>query len=129
MTDRRESTRPSRWFAKARSDLERVPVRLEQGDWEDAAFHLQQALEKYLKGYLLSRGWELRRVHDLEFLLDETLIFDAELDRFRHLCQEVTGYYLAERYPFLPEGPSREEIEANLERAKELVQYLEGSET
>ena len=106
MTDRRESTRPSRWFAKARSDL-----------------------EKYLKGYLLSRGWELKRVHDLEFLLDEALAFDTQLEGFRDLCQEVTGYYLTERYPFLPEGPSREEIDANLERAKELVQYLEGSET
>ena len=129
MPNRRESMQPGRWFAKARSDLERVPIRLAEGDWEDAAIHLQQALEKYLKGYLLSKGWELKRVHDLEFLLDETLVFDAELDRFRDLCQEVTGYYLAQRYPFLPEGPSREEIEANLERANQLVQHLEGRET
>nr|HID13949.1 HEPN domain-containing protein [Anaerolineae bacterium] len=34
----------------AAGDFRRVPKRLEEDDIADAAFHLQQALEKYLKG-------------------------------------------------------------------------------
>ena len=64
---------------------------------EDAAFHLQQTVEKYLKGYLLSRGWPLKRVHDLEYLLDEAIKFQPELEEFRSLCQELTGNYFIER--------------------------------
>ncbi len=39
------------WLDKAAEDLQRVEKRLEIGDIEDAAFHLQQAIEKYLKGF------------------------------------------------------------------------------
>ena len=39
------------WLDKAEKDLQRVEKRLKDGDIEDAAFHLQQAIEKYLKGY------------------------------------------------------------------------------
>lgn len=125
MPTQHESLQPSDWFAKARKDWQRVRKRLAEGDSEDAAFHLQQALEKYLKGYLLSKGWRLKRIHDLEFLLDEALAFNAELERFRDLCQEVTGYYVQKRYPLLVESPSFEEIEANLSEAEEFVSFLE----
>jgi HEPN domain-containing protein len=66
MPDKKESFYPLDWIKKVKRDLKRVKERLEISDFEDAAFHLQQALEKYLKAYLLSRGWELKRIHDLE---------------------------------------------------------------
>jgi len=101
----RESLYPKDWIKKAGEDLKRVERRINEGDLTDAAFHLQQAIEKYLKGYLLSRGWKLIRVHDLEFLLDEALKHNPDLENFREVCQEATGYYLADRYPLLEETP------------------------
>ena len=71
------------WRAKARQDFERVGRRLAEGDTEDAAFHLQQALEKALKSYLLMRGWKLHKIHDVEALLDEAVVKDATLEAFR----------------------------------------------
>ena len=59
-------------------------------DTDDAAFRLQQAIEKYLKGFLLARGWRLRRIHDLGVLLSEAVRHDPGL----------------ERYPSLEESPS-----------------------
>lgn len=56
MSDRRESLYPPDWIKKAQKDMERVKKRLEDYDSEDAAFHLQQSFEKYLKAYLLSKG-------------------------------------------------------------------------
>jgi hypothetical protein len=47
-----ESLYPQDWFAKARQDIRTVEILLrEEGDTEVAGFHLQQAVEKYLKGY------------------------------------------------------------------------------
>jgi hypothetical protein len=34
-------------------------------------------LEKFLKAFLLSRGWELERIHDLEALLNAALVYDS----------------------------------------------------
>ena len=63
---RTESRLPHDWFDKASKDLRRVEILLATEDVEGAGFHLQQAAEKYLKGYLLGKGWPLRRIHDLE---------------------------------------------------------------
>ena len=95
-----------------------------EGDIEDAAFHLQQALEKGLKGFLLARGWELKRIHNLQVLLNDAVEFDSSLESFRSLCQQVNGYYLLERYPGLGNFPEREEIGAILPQAKEFLKKL-----
>lgn len=115
---------PDEWFAKAEQDLARVQRRLDEGDTEDAAFHLQQAVEKALKGYLLARGWKLRKIHDVEALLDEAVAGNAALEIFRVLCQQVSGYYLIERYPGVVEGPSHADIVVAAQQAAELLQAL-----
>ena len=80
---------PSDWFRKGQDDLQRVPRRLQEGDCEDAAFHLQQALEKYLKAFLIAHGWRLQRTHNLSLLLDEAVNFLPAVEPYRSLCQEV----------------------------------------
>jgi HEPN domain-containing protein len=112
------------WLDKAAKDLQRVEKRLKDGDMEDAAFHLQQAIEKYLKGYLLSKGWKFKPIHDLERLLDDAAQFDSDLERFREICQEITSYYMEERYPFFVSEPNKEEVAEALEMATELVKRI-----
>jgi HEPN domain-containing protein len=117
-----ESTYPGDWSAIAERDLGRVDRCLRENDSEAAGFFLQQALEKFLKAFLLSKGWRLRRIHDLEALLDNAVEYDPDLEMFRSVCQRVTGYYLVERYPLpgvLP--PSKEEVGLALGSAGQLV--------
>ena len=76
------------WVRLAAEDFRRVARRLAEEDTEDAAFHLQEAIEKYLKGYLLSRGWGLKRTHNLEVLLDDAVRYDAALEGYRELVPE-----------------------------------------
>lgn len=125
MPGRGESRYPPDWLKKGREDLERVERRLEESDLQDAAFHLQQALEKCLKAYLLSKGWRLKHIHDLRALLEEAIEFEPELERFLSLCREVTSYYMLERYPFFEKPPKREEIKRNLATARNLIDRLE----
>lgn len=77
------------------------------------------------RGYLLSKGWKLERIHDLRALLEEAARYEPGLAKFRRLCAETTAYYVQERYPFFGVRPDREEVKANFEQAQELVQLVE----
>ena len=112
------------WLKKAEEDFTRVKRRLDEGDIEDAAFHLQQALEKAFKGFLLSRGWTLKKIHDLEALLDDAVKQDSSLEQFRSAVQQATGYYLIERYPSIEEGPSKEDVAQLYHDVKPLMAVL-----
>lgn len=91
---------PAEWFAQGDLDIQAVEILLSQsGPLEIVAFHLQQAVEKYLKGFLLASGWSLRRIHDLEILLQEAIARDADFAAFLPSCQRITEYYIETRYP------------------------------
>ncbi|RMF90240.1 MAG: HEPN domain-containing protein, partial [Methanobacteriota archaeon] len=75
--------------------------------------------------YLLWKGWKLKRIHDLRALLAEAVKYMPELAGFNELCQEITAYYMLERYPLFEEPPKKEELEEALDRAKELTGLLQ----
>lgn len=97
---REDSPEPAVWFRTAEDDLVAAQVLLaHDGPPGTVAFHLQQAIEKALKGFLLSRGWGLRRLHDLDLLLSESLEHDGSLERYADLCDALDGFYVGGRYP------------------------------
>ena len=108
-----ESRYPADWFRIAARDFQRAAKRLAEKDTDDAAFRLQQAIE-------------LKRIHDLEVLLSEAVRYNPGLERYRLLCQQVTSYYLVERYPTLEESPSLAEVRDAYARARTLVHKLSG---
>jgi HEPN domain-containing protein len=117
----KESFIPKDWLKKAEEDLKGAEILLKEGSLGIAGFLLQQAAEKYLKGYLLSKGWELKRIHDLVDLLNEVVTYDKSFDIYRSTCQQITEYYTEERYPFLDTSElTREEIETALNEVKSL---------
>lgn len=75
----KESQSPADWLRIAEKDLGRVHRLLAMEDPDAAGFYLQQAVEKFIKSFLLSNGWELQRIHDLEPLLNAALVFDSSL--------------------------------------------------
>ena len=120
-----ESRYPADWLRIAELDLVRVSRNLRDEDPIAAGFFLQQALEKFIKGFLLKHGWNLRRIHDLEDLLEEAFTYDGTLAQFMPLCRRVTSYYVLDRYRFLSDsGPSQEEVEEQVAEAKRLIERL-----
>jgi HEPN domain-containing protein len=120
-----ESRHPEDWLERAYRDLNRVRVLLDVGDSEGAGFHLQQALEKALKAFLLNQGILPRRTHDLVVLLNEAVSHMPELEPFRELCEVANGFYIPQRYPFLfVSPPEREELEEFLSQATVLLQAI-----
>ena len=120
-----ESLYPADWLRLAERDWRRVERVLGEQYPELAGFCLQQAVEKFLKAFLLSHGWPLRRIHDLGALLDEAIIYDASFEDFRAVCQKITAFYFVERYPWVVEtGMTEEEVRSALEQIEELIEKL-----
>ncbi len=130
MPDRKESLYSREWFKKGDEDLTAAEALLRANNFGTASFHIQQALEKYLKGYLLSKDWRLRRIHDLEELLDTAVKKNPSLEKYRSLCRTATEYYVEERYPF--DGSSKlnkSELEGIISQTKKIIsEILEGVE-
>jgi len=89
------------WLAKAEEDFA-VAGQLASGEepfWASAAFHAQQAAEKYLKAFLVEHQTEFRKTHDLGALLDLV----AEIDKaFADSLGDLTAlnpYGVEARYP------------------------------
>ena len=119
-----ESRNPADWLRIAEKELRRVERSLSE-DSEAAGFWLQQSLEKFLKAFLLAKGWKLRRIHDLEALLDDALPFDPGLAQFRAACQEISDYYFVDRYPLpFAQGPTEADVRHCLETVRALIDKL-----
>jgi HEPN domain-containing protein len=113
------------WMLIARKDWRRAERNLKDQDSEAAGFFLQQSLEKYLKAFLLKHDWKLRKIHELDALLDEASKHQQALERFRDLCERVSGYYFAERYPPLSDFElSVADIRRDLKEAREFVKLM-----
>jgi HEPN domain-containing protein len=113
------------WRRVARQDWHRLQVLLADGDGEGAGFFLQQAVEKFLKGFLIRNGWRLKKIHTLHALVDDAARFDPTLAAFRPFCERVSNYYVVDRDPGLDaEGPDVTQVEQDLEEARRLILCL-----
>ena len=98
-----------RWLLKADHDLKNAKIILRQPIQEilnitdTICFHCQQAIEKYLKGYLTFKGIEFSKTHDLNVLKELCCCIDKEFSTIEiHLLNE---YSVEVRYPddyFIP---------------------------
>jgi len=115
------------WFEFARTDLHVAELALDAGLFNQVCFHAHQAVEKLLKGFILSRGKRVPRTHSLLDLgrLAQELGFPQEL---RGKIRILDGYYLPTRYPDaipnLSHLPQREEAEEALSLAKRVWNWL-----
>ncbi len=124
----KESSLPEDWFKKGDDDKQAVEILLEHGGKSSViAYLVQQMLEKYMKGFLLSKGWMLKRTHDLEELLDEMAEFDSSFEEFREISQKATAFYFLERYPFFAEELSKEEVKAIFFQSLKLIEKIKKS--
>ena len=121
-----ESLFPDDWYRVSDRDLKRARLLLSANDLEGTGFNIQQAVEKRLKGFLLSTGWQLRRIHDLEPLLNEAIESDPAFESFRVACLKMNRYYVHERYPSSkPCGYTLEEMKQSLGAAEGLIALID----
>jgi len=71
------------WFERGKRDLESAKlIYVQKGYFDEVVFLVHQAIEKYLKGYLIFHGWKLKKIHDIETLLVEAMSMTSHLWNF-----------------------------------------------
>ena len=114
-----------KWLIKAQNDLEVAEnlMKLSSGEAinEAICFHSQQAVEKFLKAYLITKNVEFGKTHNLEYLLELCLKKDGE---FKGIEVGNLSFYAVEvRYPDEFYIPSIDEAKECLEIARKVREF------
>jgi HEPN domain-containing protein len=105
-------------FAKENLLFAKAGMKEDFSPYHSICFMCQGSAEKYLKAFLIWKGWELEKIHDLSKLMDFCCKYD---DSFKHLfseCELLNEYITEARYPgdlpfeSIGEGDAKEAIES-----------------
>jgi HEPN domain-containing protein len=111
------------WFKKADHDIIAAHKLLADDEILDTdCFHCQQAAEKYLKAFIIFKGTEIEKIHDLDKLNKECSALDSDFEIFDF--KNLNYFAIDVRYPDDFTEPSPEEAQYYLEiaeRVKALV--------
>ena len=94
------------WLIKANEDLLVVDklTEFEIIATSSVCFHCQQAVEKFLKAFLIVNGVDIKKTHNIEFLLSECS--DIDIDFANIDPKELSDFGVDVRYPgdmFVPD--------------------------
>ncbi|MCL2053569.1 MAG: HEPN domain-containing protein [Oscillospiraceae bacterium] len=118
------------WYFKASKDLEWahhiifIEEEADVPDFSGAAFHSQQCIEKYLKGYILKETGELFEGHNLSFLCKRASRIDVTFRNYVDGCDFVNKFYIQPRYPADIVIINRYDGEECVKIAKEISEYI-----
>lgn len=111
------------WLDKGQKDLEDAEFLLNNNRAvENISFHIHQAIEKYLKGFLIHNGWKLEKIHDLVKLLEEAIKIDKSFARFAVPLRKITNFYFESRYPVgYKIKYTKQELRKSIRQTKDLI--------
>ena len=119
------------WFTRAQRDYEVAKLVFEsESYYDEIIFLLHQAVEKYLKGYLIFQGWGLKKIHDIYILLDEAIRYNNSFDVFLDFGKKLTvaqknyikfvGIMIDKQY----ESPLKDVVSSTLLGTQEFIGFI-----
>jgi HEPN domain-containing protein len=91
---------------------------------DTVTFHCQQAVEKYLKAYLVFQSTAFKFSHDLIYLLDLITLKDSDFEKYYDTVSELQGYAVEIRYPGETVFLSSDKVEKAMTVAKEIREFV-----
>ena len=115
-----------KWFKKAESDLLTIQNNLnsENIPSDVCCFHAQQAVEKYFKGYLVSRNISFPKTHDLDYLLNLCKQSNEAFEETRSLIKKLTEYSITPRYPDMLDDLTVEDAQQAYQNAGSIKEFI-----
>jgi len=113
------------WLIKANTDIKTVSILIEQsGDLltDIICFHSQQAIEKFLKSFLISKGVDPSYSHNLEYVQDLCIGIDSDFNKFNFGA--LTDYSVTIRYGNDFHIPSDKEASESYQLALEVKKIV-----
>ena len=92
---------PKEWMRFATENLQVAKHEMEH---ETPAYHTicflcRESAEKFLKAYLISKGWELKKTHDIIELLEYCSTYEVEFDLLVEDGSILNNFIANSRYP------------------------------
>ena len=118
------------WLAFARENLlyARQGMKADFAPYHTICFLCQGSAEKYLKAYLISEGWELKKIHDLDELLETAVKLDNDFAELFPSAEILNEYITEGRYPGdLPyEAIGKDDAEEAIAAAEKIEEFVLG---
>ena len=114
------------WVAKAEKDLLSAKHELSFSDavTETICFHCQQAVEKYLKAYLIFLGVSFTKTHEIGELITICENKDSEISVLKEEADKLTDYAIEVRYPDEWFEPTLHDAKESFEIAKKIKEFV-----
>ena len=110
------------WIKKARSDFKLVEHELKLQEEEIlkdiVCFHCQQSVEKYLKSFLIYHKKEIKRTHDIAYLLNQCSFIDKDFANIE--IKKLSTFGVDIRYPDDFYEPDIEEVKFYYDLSKRI---------
>lgn len=92
--------------------------------YNQVSFLCQQAVEKFLKGFLIENQIKPKKVHDLDFLLRQCVEIDKDFQKYKDSCRILTDYYIPSRYPIPWIKINKEQATKAIEIGEEIIKFI-----
>lgn len=114
------------WLDKADEDLAFAKASLQEGleFYPQICFYLHQSVEKYLKTYIIAKGLNLKRIHDLTKLVQICAEHDPEFNEFYETAKLLNPFYIGTRYPDFIIAINKSNAEKALEVTKQMSNFV-----
>lgn len=114
------------WYERASHDINSAELLFQHDGSSDTICYLvHQAVEKYLKGFLLFYNNDYPLIHDLIKLLRLCNKSNEHIIDYLEECKSINGYYIDQRYPVgMPWDYPKAEVKKVIEQAKSIIKYV-----
>jgi HEPN domain-containing protein len=117
---------PADWFAFAEERLRAADsLWKSEGLTHTGIECLQEAVERFLKGFLIAQGWSLLKTHDLSRLIRDAANIDVAFTQFFDLAESLTEQFFLQHYPGLDTTDVGEDYESLRRETQELVLHIQ----
>jgi HEPN domain-containing protein len=95
---------PFELFDKAESDVLMIDSHIKNSNipenwkYDAICFHATQAVEKFLKGFIIDNSQDVRKSHDLVYLWNEAVKIDNKFNDIQDDCETLNNYTAWVRY-------------------------------
>lgn len=113
------------WIIKAQNDLKTAEILFkEKGPTDTFCFHCHQAVEKYLKAYLVFYRLPFKKIHDLWDLAKLCSQKDKKILSFEKELKILNAYYIESRYPSEVTVYSQKRCKQVLDISQEIIKFI-----
>src|SRR3989344_9418307 len=118
------------WVDKADEDLEYARISLKEGleFYPQICFLLHQAVEKYLKAYIIASELDFQKIHDLGRLVKICGQKDNTFNQYFDKIADLNSYYIETRYPDFEITVNKSQAEKALDIAEEIATFVKQKE-